>query len=88
MDQPSDQRALRPKTAARQLDISLSTFWEWARKDPSFPKIFKLGPGTSAIWEHELQAWARKKSTEPLTPRTRKPGPGRPCKAGVAQGSA
>ncbi len=38
---------LRPKDAAKRLGIGASTFWEWAKKDPSFPPITRLGRTTS-----------------------------------------
>lgn len=38
---------LRPKDAAKRLGIGASTFWEWAKKDPQFPPITRLGRTTS-----------------------------------------
>jgi predicted DNA-binding transcriptional regulator AlpA len=88
-------RALRPKTAAAVIDVSISTFWSYAAKDPTFPKVFKLGPGSSgasAVWEHELLEWVRKRSEAPIQlPRLLKPGPGRGHKKSVGmdqQGAA
>lgn len=38
---------LRPKDAAERLSIGNSTFWEWARKDPNFPPLTRIGRTTS-----------------------------------------
>jgi predicted DNA-binding transcriptional regulator AlpA len=78
MDKPIGCRALRPKTAASRLDISLSTFWEWAKNDPTFPRVFKLGPSASGVWEHELDAWLEARAAASVeAPRACKRGPGR-----------
>lgn len=47
MDQTKVDIQLRPKDAAKRLGIGASTFWEWARKDPDFPPITRLGRTTS-----------------------------------------
>lgn len=38
---------LRPKEAAKRLGIGISTLWEWAKKDPDFPAMTRLGRTTS-----------------------------------------
>jgi predicted DNA-binding transcriptional regulator AlpA len=54
------KQVVRPATAARLLDVSLSTFWRRARTDPSFPKPFKLGgpsSRTTVVDADELSRW-------------------------------
>lgn len=38
---------LRPKDGAHRMGIGLSTFWQWARTDPTFPKLTRIGRTTS-----------------------------------------
>lgn len=75
----SGRRVLRPRTVAERLDISTSTLWQWVKTDETFPKFFKLGPGSSVIWADELEEWIANRAR---APQSEKPaaGPGRPRK--------
>ena len=48
---------LRPVNAAKKLGIGLSTLWLKVKKEPDFPKPFKLGPRTTIFIESELDAY-------------------------------
>jgi predicted DNA-binding transcriptional regulator AlpA len=52
----------RPKDAAKTLGISLSTFWLWAKKDPDFPPLVKIGPRCTAVRVSDLKAFVDRKS--------------------------
>jgi len=52
---------LRPKDAAKTLGISLATFWLWAKKDPDFPPLVKIGPRCTAVRVSDLKAFVDNK---------------------------
>jgi predicted DNA-binding transcriptional regulator AlpA len=52
---------LRPKQGAAYLSVSLPTFWGLAKKDPTFPKLFKIGPNSTAVMRRDLDAWLESK---------------------------
>lgn len=37
----------RPREAAQRLGIAVSTFWAWAKSDPDFPPLTRMGHTTS-----------------------------------------
>lgn len=37
----------RPREAAQRLGIAVSTFWAWAKNDPDFPPLTRMGHTTS-----------------------------------------
>lgn len=54
------KRVVRPATAAKLLDVSLSTFWRRVANDPTFPRPFRLGgphSRTTVIDAQELSEW-------------------------------
>lgn len=50
---------LRPKHAAKHLDIGLSTLWKWAKDNPDFPEYIKLGPRVTVFRKEDLDAFAQ-----------------------------
>ena len=52
---------LRPKDVAKRLGIGVSTFWEWVKKDPDFPKLTRLGRTTS-VSSAALDAYVARKT--------------------------
>lgn len=49
--------ALAPKAAATYIGFSVPTFWRTAKTDASFPRVFKVSPGRSAVMRAEVDAW-------------------------------
>lgn len=47
---------LRPRSAARKLDVSRATFYRFS-KLPDFPAAVKIGPRAVGWLSHELDAW-------------------------------
>lgn len=37
----------RPREAAQRMGIAVSTFWAWAKNDPDFPPLTRMGHTTS-----------------------------------------
>lgn len=54
--QHTPKRSARPKAAAALLDISIATFWRYAKR-PDFPALRKLSPRTVVVDVDELLAW-------------------------------
>jgi|GEM_PF-4888279 len=52
---------IRPAEAAKRLGIGLSTFWKFAKNDPDFPRLTKLGRTTS-VSAKDLDAYVAKKT--------------------------
>lgn len=52
---------LRPKQGATYIGASVPTFWRYAKHDPTFPRVFKIGPNASAVMREELDAWLKSK---------------------------
>lgn len=51
---------LRPAEAARRLGIARSTFWKWAKEDPDFPRLIRIGRTTS-VSSIDLDGYISKK---------------------------
>lgn len=49
--------ALAPREAAARGSFSLPTFWRLKKTDPTFPKVFKVSPGRSAVMTADFDAW-------------------------------
>jgi predicted DNA-binding transcriptional regulator AlpA len=49
MDATTVNRLRRPKKAAVELDIGVSTLWHWIKTRPGFPAPIKAGPGVTLI---------------------------------------
>jgi prophage regulatory protein len=51
---------LRPKAAAKKLDVSTSTVWRWV-KDPEmkFPQPIKLTPMITVFNSIEIESWQK-----------------------------
>jgi prophage regulatory protein len=52
--EPRIRQALRPAQAAKKMGISLPTFWRWARENPRFPKLRKIGERTTVVMDDDL----------------------------------
>jgi prophage regulatory protein len=48
---------LRPAQAAKYLGIGISTFWDYAKGDPTFPRLFKISPRVTLVRKADLDAW-------------------------------
>lgn len=57
---------LRPKAAAKYLGIGESTFFKYAKEDPTFPKGVKLSARCTLYFRGSLDAWVLSKSTAPV----------------------
>ena len=55
-------RGARAKRGAEILGCGVSTFWRYAKEDPTFPKKRALSPRMSVWDEAELVAWRDSKS--------------------------
>lgn len=51
---------LRPKQAAKQLSISLSTFWRLQKND-GFPKKIQISSKAVGFYEEDIATWLEKK---------------------------
>ncbi len=49
--------ALAPRQAAARGSFSLPTFWRLKKSDPTFPRVFKVSPGRSAVLTADFDAW-------------------------------
>lgn len=47
----------RPAQVAAKMGIGLSSFWLKVKNDPDFPKLFKLGPRTTVVFDDEIDAY-------------------------------
>jgi prophage regulatory protein len=71
------RRALRLPAVCHKTGLSRSTIYA-LEKAGNLPKRFRLGPNSSAWWEHEIDAWLEARAAAPIeAPRNCKPGPGR-----------
>jgi|LSQX01.3.fsa_nt_gb predicted DNA-binding transcriptional regulator AlpA len=52
---------LRPKQGAAYIGMSLPSFWRIAKDDPTFPRLFKIGPNSTAVMRADLDAWLQAK---------------------------
>ena len=52
---------LRPKQAAQYLGIGIATFWRLAKNDESFPRVFKIGAQSSAVYKADLDGWIKRR---------------------------
>lgn len=50
-------RAMRPAKAAEHLGIAVSTFWQYAKTDPDFPKAIKISHRVTLFMEEDLAKW-------------------------------
>lgn len=55
----SQMNLLRVASVAKKLDMGTSSIWKLLKRDPSFPKPFKVSEHVDAtVWvEHELDEW-------------------------------
>lgn len=53
-------RYLRLKELQERMGVSRATIYRWA-KDYDFPKPLKLGPGTSAWRQSEVEEWLQQR---------------------------
>ena len=58
-------KLLRVTEVAEKLACHPGTVWKWSKSDPTFPKMFKLGPRHTAWSDEELDAWLKTKQAEP-----------------------
>ena len=70
MSPAASRRTLRPAQVAEKIGISLATTWRYVRKDPTFPRPFKLTANTTVYFEHEIDAWLSAKREAALPPRS------------------
>lgn len=66
MQQSIQPAALRPRDAAAYVGVGISTMWNRAKKDPTFPKPRKLGPCTTVWMRQELDAYLDRAAKEVL----------------------
>lgn len=52
---------IRPRAAAKYIGVGISTFWRFAKDDPTFPKPFKIGPQATVLMRADLDEWLRQK---------------------------
>ncbi len=52
---------MRPRKGSEYLGIGESMFWELVRKDPTFPKPFRIGPRVTLFAVSDLREWAMSK---------------------------
>ncbi len=50
-------KLLRPREAAAALGVSLATLLRTQKRDPSFPRPFRIGAQAIAFDADELRAW-------------------------------
>lgn len=43
------------------IGTSVPSFWRFARTDPTFPKLFKLGADSTAVMRADLDTWLEAK---------------------------
>lgn len=53
---------LRPRQAAAYCGISLPTFYRYARNDPDFPRLIKIGPNVTVVRAADLDRWLQVKA--------------------------
>jgi predicted DNA-binding transcriptional regulator AlpA len=56
----TDDRYLRLKELKERIGVSRATIYRWA-KDYDFPRPVKLGPGTSAWRQSEVDKWLQRR---------------------------
>ena len=52
----------RPRIAAQEIRISLSTLWHWAKTRPDFPKPIKAGERVTLFDVTAIRAWLASKA--------------------------
>lgn len=52
---------LRPKQAATYIGMSVPSLWRYAKTDPTFPRMFKIGANSTAVMRADLDAWLKAK---------------------------
>lgn len=52
---------LRPKQGAVYIGASIASFWRFAKTDPTFPTLFKIGANSTAVLRADLDAWLKSK---------------------------
>jgi prophage regulatory protein len=57
------KRALRASAVSDKVGLSKATVYLRV-KAGDFPKPFRLGPNSSAWWEHEVDAWLEARAAE------------------------
>ncbi len=57
------KRALRMLALREKVGLSPATIYGKVA-DGTFPRPFKLGPGATAWWEHEVDAWLDARAAE------------------------
>jgi prophage regulatory protein len=57
------RRTLRIQDVAEKTGLAESTIWRLAQRR-SFPRPFKLSPGCTAWYEHEIDQWLEVKALE------------------------
>lgn len=62
MESAKTGRAMRPAKAAEHLGMAVSTFWQYAKTDPDFPKGIKLSHRITVFMEDEISAWLKSKA--------------------------
>jgi prophage regulatory protein len=60
---PAGRRALRANAVSQKVSLSKATIYLRV-KAGDFPKPFRLGPNSSAWWEHEVDAWLEARAAE------------------------
>jgi predicted DNA-binding transcriptional regulator AlpA len=60
--QPLEPLIISIPTSAKICATSRQNIYNWAKYDPTFPRIVKLGKRKSGIFYPDLLAWARKKA--------------------------
>ncbi len=56
----TSRRAISMPQMAQKINAGLSTTWLLARTDPDFPKLFKVGPRMTRLFEDEADAYLNK----------------------------
>jgi prophage regulatory protein len=55
----------RPKVAAKKIGVGLSTLWDKAANDPTFPKPFKPSPKVTLFADDLLEKWVEQDREPP-----------------------
>ena len=63
----SEDRGLRPKQAAHQLNVSLSTLAKWRMKGEG-PPYHRCGPRLVLYFQTEIEAWLTQRRNKPAKP--------------------
>jgi prophage regulatory protein len=60
---PAGKRAMRATAVSAKVGLSKATIYLRV-KNGTFPAPFRLGPNSSAFWEHEVDAWLDARAAE------------------------